>query len=347
MKKVVLLVLGLLLITSVFAELNFYAHVRTGWWYEMLDEDYTGSEEARTNFDYSLYGCSRFGAKYTADNYVLGTEFGISSSNVNLRHLYGEYKFEKFSILIGQTWTGLNEFSCQTIDGDNGFIGTGLFYDGRLPQLTFKFSNAYVSFMDPKKSDPQNIGTGGGDALLPKINLGYRYKDNGIYVHPSFGINMSNYNEDFAGEGNDQAVTAIVFSLTAKYAQDKFDVAGQFNYGQNAGDYGIAGCAYMAGFDGEDVVNVITTGGYGQVGYQINDKAKLTAGFGFLSQEYDVDDSEADTKSSLFVQTKITLADNVWIVPEIGMVDYADDMGGETEGARTYFGTKFEMRFSN
>lgn len=346
MKKVVLLVLGLLFVASAFANLNFYAHVRTGWWYEMLDEDYTGSE-ARTNFDYSLYGCSRFGATYTEDNFKFNTEFSASSSNVGLRHLYGEYNFGSFKMLVGQTWTGLVEFSNQTIDGDNGFIGTGLFYDGRLPQLTFKFSNAYVSFMKPQKSDPLNIGTGGVDALLPKINLGYRYNNNGIYLHPSFGINISNYNEDFAGEGNDQSVTAMVVSLTAKYTQDMFDVAGQFNYGQNAGDYGIAGCGWKAGFDGEDVVNVITTAGYGQIGYKVSEKAKLSAGFGFISQEYDVDDSEADTKSSLFVQAKVTLAKNVWMVPEIGMIDHGDDIYGNAEGVRTYFGTKFEMRFSN
>lgn len=348
MKKFIAILTALLIVSSAFANLNFYAHVRTGMWYQMYDKDYNvaqyGVKESRTDLDYSLFGCSRFGATFTDENYKFNTEFGISSSNVSLRHIYGEYKFENFSLLVGQTWTGFSELADQAIDGDNGLIGRGAFCDGRLPQIGLKINGGYVLLMQPNKTDPLGIGQSRVDALLPKINVGYKYNNNGLYVHPSFGINMSNYNEDFSG--NDEAVTAIVFSLTGKYTEDMLDFTGQLNFGQNAGNYGIIGAWHASDNDEGEVVNAITTSGFGQLGYKMNEKAKLNVGLGVMSQEYDVKDFEEYTISNLYVHAKIALAKNVWITPELGLINYGE-VGKTKYGTRTYFGSKFEMRFSN
>ena len=352
MKKVLLLAIALMLVVSVFAEVDFYGHVRTGLWYDMQDEDFTESE-SRIDFDYSLYKNSRFGTNISKDNFKAKVEFGFSS-NVLLRHLYGEYDFGKFNLLVGKTFTGFNDFASQTaslvLGYDGLLVGYGMMYDGLQNMVKISMDNgAYLALMQPKEVDPASVG--GVDALMPKFNLGYKFKTKNLYIHPTLGVNMSKYNKDFAidelGVDYDNTILAYVFATTVKYNMGRFYVKSQVNYAQNAADYGmLGGTISKASYSTDDeILNVTSFGGYGEFGYKLNNMLSVVAGGGYVASDRNgLDDS--NTAMSAFVQTAVKLADNVMIVPEIGIIDNMEDGSGKVEGARTYFGTRLQMTFS-
>ncbi len=351
MKKLIVLLLVFSASIGLFANIDFYGQVRTGLWYNMQDEDYTGAE-ARTKMDFLLYKNSRLGFNFSADKYMAKAEVGFSSSVV-LRLLYGEYSFNKFKLLAGKAYTGFSDFPSQVVaciySYDNLMIGYGFYYDSSQPQIRFTLDNGlYVILMAPKIIDPAGFGADAVDALLPKINIGYKTHFGNIYFHPTFGINMGNYNKDVTGN-IDESIMAYVGAITVGYVEGPYSLKAQVNFGQNSFDYGILGCtARYAGWDAEknEIIAVSNFGGFAEFGYAINEKTSIKAGFGYNGSDMDTLD-ETDGASTFFFQTTRKLAENVFLVPEVGMINDMEDGMGNKEGSRTYFGAKLQMNFAH
>jgi len=351
MKKALLIILGILISVGLLADINFYGQARTGLWYDLQDEDFTGSE-AKTNMSLLLYKNSRLGLNFSNENYNAKAEIGFSSVVV-LRHLYGEYDFGKFKLLAGKTFTGFADFGSQVVacvySYDNLLIGYGLYYDGSQPQIRFSHKNGiYVILQQPKKIDPAGLGADAINALVPKINVGYKTTFGNINFHPTFGLNSTQYNKDITG-GMDESVLAYIGAVTVKYIDGPYYFKAQANFGQNSFDYGLAGCtAVYALWDTlkTEILNVSNFGGYAEFGYTINEKTALKTGFGYNGSDRD-DLDEADGASTAFFQTIHTLAKGVVVIPEVGIIDDMEDGMGKKEGARTYFGAKLQMNFSH
>ena len=347
MRRIVLLLAVVFLTGQVVSAADFYGSVRLGYWYDMQDEDLTGGE-ARTDMQYCLFSTSRFGANFKGEDYTGKVEFSLSGAGAKLRLIWGEYDLGMMKVLIGQNYTGFFDLPNQAtsiIDAtENLMRGYGLMYDSRHPMIRLSMSNgAYLIFMAPKKVDP--AGAGGVDALFPKINLGYRMNLGNLMLHPTFGINMSQYNEDFSAGGIDDTVLAYAAALTAKYCADKLSLLAQGSYGQNVADYGMGSATIgNAGWDGSEVLNATTLGGFLEVSYKLCSNKSLAAGVGYFSGDRD-DLNEADTAMTAYLQAKINLHDKMFIMPEVGLIDEAEDGMGNKQGSHTYFGLNFQADF--
>ena len=351
MKKVFIFAVLGLLISSAFANVDFYGSARLGYWYQMMDKDMTGGE-SRINMQFSLNSTSKLGADFDFDKFMGKTEFGFGN-NVYLRLLYGKLDLGNLSLLVGQDYTGFNlaNSACQNtsilLGYENMLIGYGAAYDGRQPMIKVIMNNGlYFSFTNPRKIDAIGLGTGAIDAIIPKINLGFNFKNDNLELYPTLGFNMSKYNKDFNGAGRDESVMAYVFATTFKIKLQNLIVKGQVNYGQNENNYGITTSTVAnAGWDQakEKIINATTLGGYLQLCYALgNNKIKFGGGYITTSADYL---NDADTGMSVFLQGNFSLHKNVSLVPEVGLFNNMEDGYGNKEGSEIYFGTKLQMDF--
>jgi len=82
--------------------------------------------------------------------------------------------------------------------GDNLFSKQSAAYDGRKLMIRFEAGKGgYLIFMLPINIDPFKE-LDGIDKLIPKINIGYKYKFSKGFIHPSFGFALAKYNEGFS-----------------------------------------------------------------------------------------------------------------------------------------------------
>ncbi len=80
-------------------------------------------------------------------------------------------------------------------------------------------------------------------------------------------------------------------------------------------------------------------------GYKLSDMLTFEAGYGYLQHELDQKGARKDDNQAYYLQAAISLAKGVVIVPEIGVIDYMKDAGGNDEGKLTYFGAKWQIDF--
>ena len=99
---------------------------------------------------------------------------------------------------------------------------------------------------------------------------------------------------------------------------------------------------------------------------KLNDMVEFGAAYGYNSTEYDSDGSTAhattpgqglgvagaagnrlskNDSSNYYLQAVITMAPGVFLVPEIGRLDYKTAFDGTDEGDKTYLGAKFQVNF--
>lgn len=135
-----------------------------------------------------------------------------------------------------------------------------------------------------------------------------------------------------------------------------FEVSYNLFTGQNVGDLmstatgngtsntlanpGSANGAYYDIVHGE---NSNTYGGWGQIGYTVNDKVKLYAAASYVHDDNSI--SHADARFASFINMQYQVSKNFKIVPE---VDYIDDMKntlGQKEPRYFAAGAKWEMTF--
>ena len=341
MKKVILLLVFVFLAGQVLLAVDFYGNARIGYWYDMQDKEYNDGVANRTVLHYDLFSTSRFGAIFAGEAYKGKIEVSMCRSGVNLRQVWGEYDFGMLNVLVGQYYTGFfdlpNQATAIESASENIMIGYGLTYDSRNPMIKLSMDNgAYLIFMEPKLVDP--AGVGGVDALLPKVNLGMRFNIDNLMLHPTIGVNMSQYNKDFNAAGLDESVLAYAAALSAKYCMGDLTLLAQGSLGQNVADYGILSDATggNATWDGTDILNATTTAGFLELMYKWNDKTTFMAGGGFSSTDRD-DDDNPDKAGTAYLQGKVNLHKMMFITPEVGMI--------KDGGSRLYFGLNLQANF--
>ena len=344
------------------AEWSFYGHVRmTTFW---ADEDfgdfnpYGKSVDWDDDFDlnHDLQGNSRIGANVkVSDNLIGRFEFGVGSS-ISRRLMYGQYDFGAFQLRVGQDYGPVNIFlSSQVFGGDTNMLPYGGVYGGRNPMVEFRFGGFKLAFLTPQSQssgyiDPINGVTWAGaetDVVIPKIEASYSFNIAGLSLALQGGYNtfdLVNFADD------DEGVDAYILALSASYSAGPFSLMGDVYTGQNIGNYGIwtaglgtAGLTVDAAGNG-DVKDNDAFGFLIVAAFSANENLRFEAGYG--QAEYDMDDSiEKDDISAYYVNAKITFAKDVFIVPEIGVIDYGDDMFKADEGDTTYYGLQWQIRF--
>ncbi len=345
MKRISIILTALFILVSalIAAEFQPYGSARIGFWYESEDEDWTSSGESELNLNYFLQSNSRFGAHCRHGDLNGRVEFGGTGS---IRLLYGEYKLSGWSLLIGQANTGVEQKAKQTWGGDKDLIGWGAIDESRKHQVRFKIDNGlYLAFVRPEVIDAEDASQD-KNIILPKINLGYdgKLSDN-INFKGTFGLNHYTYNDNSGPL--DYTVMAYIFGLLFDFDLDPLKLTAHFNYGQNTKNYGLSsatsnGAIYDSVND--EIVDVTTMGGFGQLSYKLSGNSLFTSGLGYVTSDCDLFEN-SDPAMAVFVQLEQRLHKNVRLAPEIGLLNKMKDSNDTDEGSMLYFGTQLRMDF--
>jgi len=342
----VIALVGAFTLPAAAAEWNFYGSARMSTFSTTADPG-SGDDDTDTNWD--LQGNSRIGANVSAGDVSGRFEYG---SGPNLRILRGTWNFGAGSLLVGQDYTPANFFpSNQVYGGDADLLPYGGIYRGRRPMIQLSFGTFKLALVSPNAAS--DLGSGSDvDIMLPNFELSYKFKTDMFYVDV-FGGYLG-YSLDAvtvtAADGTvsrtaDADITSYIGGVNLGVNVGPVAIKGSFWLGQNTGPYGmwVTGDADPA-LVGGDTNDNDTYGFLGVVTFKATDALSFEIGYGYLQHERD-NAVEADDTTSYYANAVITFAPGVFIVPEVGMIDYGNNMAGAEQGDDMYFGAKWQINF--
>jgi len=309
MKKLIVMIASLVLVAS-FAltaaaddQWDFYGSARIATF--VVDDPTTNPNE---QFGLGLQGNARIGANVKVSDELSGRfEYGSGSATPpNLRLLYGTWNFGAGSLTVGQAYTPVDMFmSSQVFETDTGLLDTGGVYSGRQNLLQLAFGGFKFAAI------PADANTD-----IPAFEASYSTKLGPASIKFAGAYDKDTAATDAAGNAVVEDAYVLAVSASMNFG------AGYINANAYAGDYAEQ-VIWTAG-EGENNSGFIVV-----VGFKVNDMLKLEAGYG--SAEGDNADEYA-----YYLQAPITLANGVYVVPEIGSVD---------DGDTDYFGAKWQINF--
>ncbi len=318
------------------SEWDFYGSARVQTF--MTDSDVNNT----TDFSESLQGNSRIGARVRVSDEVGGRfEYGASDGNANLRLLYGTWDFGVGKLTIGQDYTPLYmPVSNQVYDSDNGLAGWGEAYPGREAQIKLVLGNFQIAAV------ATNANYWNGTALvdtdtqvsMPAVEAQYKLSVDNWFLGVAGGFNSFEISDQYD-------VDSYIGVVSAGFTFGPAYLNGELFAGENIGNMvssNVSGTDAGKGhamFNGTQVFDNEAYGYELVAGYKINDMFALETGVGY--QRTELDGQDKDDVVAYYVQAPITLAPGVYIVPEIGRVDYKQ--GGQDE--ITYYGAKWQINF--
>jgi len=344
MKKLIALVAAMVMVAGYAyagSQWNFYGSARISTF--KVDTTIPGSSDT-DKYEQALQGNSRIGASVKASDTVTGGfEYG---TGVNVRKLYGEWNFGAGSLLVGQTYSPLNLFySNQVYGSDLDMLTMGGVYSGREAMLELKFGGFQVALVAPKTT--ATVGTYTTvDTDIPGIEAKYTFKQD------NFMIQVAGYQTYDIKKSNSASISidSYVLGLGGTINIGQFYLAGDVFTGQNVGlmismDTGAANGGGLPVYDAttNDTNDNNAVGYLVVVGAKINDMFSVEFGYGTTQTDFDKSstDTPDDDVTSYYAQATITLAPGVFIVPEIGTIDYEENDQNEVD----YIGAKWQINF--
>jgi hypothetical protein len=370
MKKLVILTAVFALVlggTALAADWNFYGSARVQTYSTNYSEDWTGGVlydisanpnpgYSNTNTTWSLQGNSRIGANVAAGDVGGRFEYGHatainSTGGTGLRLLYGTWNFGSGILTVGQQYTPTYYGLSNSAYGrDNGMAGFGTTNGSRGTMLQVQFGGFKIAAVSPSASiaslDASFAAAVGAKATLPKLELAYSGAAGPVKFYAAGGYQTF----DVVGATNDtKSLSSYVLTGKVEYVGGPLTVGVSGNYGTNMSEYWGMWNDNKARLVGADVTDTM---GYGFLfvgAFKINDMLGVEAGYGWETAQLDSKAKPAgykdDDVSMYYVQLPITLADGVFIIPEVGKIDMDKSFTGAKEGDVTYFGAKWQINF--
>jgi hypothetical protein len=340
------------------ADWNFYGSARFATFSNDVDPQ-TAGVESDADTDWSLQGNARIGANVSAGDVGGRFEYGYGATPT-LRILYGSWNFGAGTLIVGQDYTPIAEFySNQVWAGDEDMLGTGMAYTGRRGQIKLRFGGFDVAFVTPVTQASLNTTAGGtitavdNDVALPQLMMSYKFATDMFSIKPYFAYSTFDFNTGVTSAGQQESVDSMVFGVGGKVNFGPAYFAANVWGGTNAANLGM----YMQESDTASAI-VDPTGkivdadtlAYALVlGFKLSDMWSFEAGYGSSQNEIDYAGQKLEDPSfTYYINTSITLAPGVFIVPEFGVqsmdeVKLAGLSAKETE--TTYFGAKWQINF--
>jgi hypothetical protein len=361
------------------AETTLYGSFRLGTWYDTATAAYDNSAKepgAHGNFDLRNQANSRFGAKFSEGKLGGVVELGIgglaanqpagnvsgtgasigsgSNTTVYTRLVYGTYKLDFGTLLIGQTYSPYWAVSDQVISDDQGNNGFGSIYDGRNPQIRLTLNNGlYVAAI--RQGSPATVYAT-SNSYIPKVAVGYDGKAGDLTF--GGGVAGQYYTYRSITNSNNEGVASVLGYAHGKYKSGPLALGLNLGYGQNIGDMGIAEGIAPAWSTSRKTLDDITTFSVLLTGgFALSDTVKIQAGVGYVSNDGGKttvagiarDWKNADNKISAYVNAPITIAKNFMVVPEFTYQDHLDDNNAtntDRNGQKDYIvGAKWQFDF--
>lgn len=299
---------------------------------------------------------ARLGGKMVKGKISGAYEAGLDDdAGVYTRLIYGAYDFGAGKIIIGQDFTPLGSmfYSNQVAANDNDLLGWGAIYGGRVPQIKLQMKNGLeFAFVENKSSSKLNADANAGDVdvLMPKLEVRYNLNSD-LFFADVFGGYSSFKVEDVTIGGinyGDETVSSWAVGVGGGLKLDPAFVKAQVYMARNAKNFGLSHTdAKGAQFDAQgSVVDEDNFGAHIVVGTKISNKYTVEAGYGYVYSELDESGSDKDTAMSYYLNATIPVYGSFFVVPEVGVLDYADGADGKDEHKdTTYFGAKWQVNF--
>ena len=171
-------------------------------------------------------------------------------------------------------------------------------------------------------------------------------------VKPFIGYATYDFTTGVTSATQQESVDSLVYGLTGKVNVGPAYFGASVFAGDNVGNMGVTtrtlSNAVINAVDGKIVDNE-TFAYAAAVGFKANDMFTIEGGYGFVSSEVDVTGVKTeDTAFTYYINTKITFAPGVFIVPELGVQsnDEIKTAGLATKQSETtYFGAKWQIDF--
>lgn len=301
----------------------------------------TGTDEDTL---WDLQGNSRLGANVSHGDYGGGFEFAVNDeSGVNTRKLFGTYNFGGGQLLVGQTYSPISSYfySNQVFGGDEDLLGTGQLYASRRPMIQFKTGGFKIALVEPGVSNSLVFGNDPEgnpleldvDTTFPKLEASYGFKGDMFFLDISGGIQQVETEGLISEDWNSWAG-----AVGGGFSAGPVDFKANIMYAENGGLYGVYSpwISLAPGYDGS-VVDNEAMGYMGVVTFNANDMLAFEVGGGY--RDVELGDLE-DNVSSFYVNSVIKFLPNVFIVPEIGIIE----IDSENDN-RTYFGMKTQINW--
>ncbi len=299
---------------------------------------------------------ARLGGKMVKDKITGVYEVGLDDdAGTYTRLIYGAYDFGSGILVIGQDYTPLGSmfYSNQVGADDTDLLGWGAMYGHRVPQIKLKLkSGLEVAFVENKSSSKLNAFSGDVDVLMPKLEVRYNLKSGAFFADVFGGYSTFKVEDVVMTDGGanygDETVNSWSFGVGGGLNLDPAFIRAQVYMAQNIADAGLWHTdSDGAKFDAQGgIVDEDNLGAHIVVGTKLAGKYTVEAGFGYVSSEYDESGADADTAMSYYLNATIPVYGSFFVVPEVGVFDYADDETGEDEDKdTTYFGAKWQINF--
>jgi hypothetical protein len=366
------------------AEWNFYGSARIATFYNSYDfgdlgdagasgEDQQLGREVPVRQDddqelfWDIQNNSRIGARVKASDTLSGRfELGVSD-NINTRLLFGEWKpGNNLSILWGKDYTPIAQFVSGQIGwGDNsidaydyGLLTFGTMYGTRRAQVKLSYGGLQVALIeysdgvnlaDPDAPSLSSFSDGDVDHWYPKVEAAYTRSFDTF----GFGIRGGyQYYEvedaDTDGDGDAEGDLDITSWIIGGELTGNFGPLGAFatvSYSQNGGAAGwFLGTPTVEAGSSSVKDNDTLMASLG-ASFSFTDAVRLEAGVGYREDSPDQNGLEDDELYAYYLNAMFVLAPGVTVIPEVGYLDYKDNILDEDEGNQFYLGAKWQVDF--
>jgi len=353
MKKLIVLIAAMVMVAGFAnaAEWNFYGSARVSTFWTTAETTPIPPAVAVADvdqFSMGLQGNSRVGANVKVSDELSGRfEAGNSGTTWNTRLIYGEWNFGGGTFLVGQTYTPLNLFySNQVFGGDTDLLAYGGVYSGRAAQLRLKFGGLQIAAVAPVAVNLLGVG-GTTENSFPTIEASYSLKMGAIAMKLAGGYNT--YENSNAAGTVSFDVDSYVLAFGASANVGMFRLGGNIYTGQNSAQLLWTNAG---GGGGAPALNALGNGTLDSdvMGYvivataKVNDMFSVEFGYAGIQTELDALPGLApvqDDAKSYYAQAVVTLAPGVYVIPEVGVVDFDENGQSKT----TYFGAKWQINF--
>jgi hypothetical protein len=351
------------------ADWKFYGSSRVSGW--SIDNT-NGAGTSVRNTRFQLQNNSRLGARVSGGKIYGRFEFGLNpdgdttapvvganaqtstgDAGPYIRLFFGVWDFGAGKLLVGQDYTPeyLGTSNANMAGGsDSVMLGRGTPYTGRRAQLRLEFGEFHIALVDSTASGA--LGTGGTTEItIPKLAAKYTMKFDPV----TFDIAGSYLSYDIkpAAAGPDFNIDAYYIGGRGTVNVGPATIKAVLYYAQNGNELAFSSLpADGAIIAGASVIDNDTLGFTITVGYKLSDMIQFEAGYG--RQQSEQDDAGVGSKSGVlteddhvayYIQSTITMAKGVYIVPEWGIDDYKSGPNGADQGKNTWFGAKFQIDF--
>jgi len=172
--------------------------------------------------EWSFYRSSRIGASAKADYIGGGFEYG---TDLNLRKLFGTWKFGAGKLLVGQAHTPVDTIPSNMVwNTDDGLNSYGFAYSGRLEQIKLTVGGLEVALIENGMTSSVATATE-TDTSIARLEASYSFKVGPVTIKPFFGYDIHDNIVAAATTEKPYSIDSSLFGAMAQFPVAAFTIS--------------------------------------------------------------------------------------------------------------------------